>query len=43
MTGSGWETCDAADPDASEDLNELARRAQWDRKLKKYVIAPIGV
>lgn len=38
MTEQGWQKCDADDPDASEDLNELAIRSHWDRKRKRYVI-----
>jgi hypothetical protein len=34
----GWQTCSADDPDASEDLNELAMRSHWDREKKRYVI-----
>ena len=37
-TDDGWQKCDADDPDASEDLNELARRSIWDKDNKRYVI-----
>jgi hypothetical protein len=38
MTANGWQTCDANDPEASEDLNELAMRSHWDRKRNRYII-----
>lgn len=37
-TDSGWQKCSAEDPDASEDLNELAMCARWDKDKKRYVI-----
>lgn len=41
-TDHGWETCDADDPDAREDLNELARRSTWDTEAKRYMIIRKG-
>jgi hypothetical protein len=37
-TDHGWQKCSADDPDAGEDLNELARRSVWDKDKKRYVI-----
>ena len=37
-THKGWQKCDADDPDASEDLNELAIHSIWDKDKKRYVI-----
>jgi hypothetical protein len=42
MTDHGWQLCSADDPDASEDLNELARRAVWDKDSKRYVIPELA-
>jgi hypothetical protein len=38
-TDRGWQKCSVDDPDASEDLNELAIRSTWDREQKRYVVA----
>jgi len=38
MTDDGWEPCSEDDPDATEDLNELALRSSWDNESKQYVI-----
>jgi hypothetical protein len=35
---SGWQHCHADDPDATEDLNELLRRAQWNPHKKCWRI-----
>lgn len=35
-TSSGWQKCSADDPEAGEDLNELARLAVWDKVRKRY-------
>jgi len=40
-TNHGWQKCDANDPEASEDLNELAMRSHWDKDAKRYVIGPV--
>lgn len=37
-TDDGWQKCSANDPDAGEDLNELAIRSVWDRRQKRYVL-----
>lgn len=37
-TANGWETCSADDPEATEDLNALARYSTWDKEHKRYVI-----
>lgn len=37
-TAGGWRKCDPGDPDATEDLNELKRRASWDKKHKRFVL-----
>ncbi|SRR5260221_7485438 len=39
-TQDGWQKCGPDDPDASEDLNELATRCTWDKEQKRYVLSP---
>jgi hypothetical protein len=38
VPGSGWVSCDAAEPGATEDLNRLHVEATWDRWQKRFVI-----
>jgi hypothetical protein len=35
--GKGWRPCSADDPEASEDLNRLAKEYRWDRGAKRWV------
>ena len=35
----GWQKCSPDDPEATEDLNELMRRARWDQEQKRFIIA----
>lgn len=34
----GWVPCDADDPDASEDLNQLIMTCTWDQSQRRYVL-----
>lgn len=36
-TSTGWQTCTGDDPDAKEDLNELATHATWNREKKRFI------
>lgn len=38
VEGKGWQKCSEDDPDASEDLNELAARSHWDKEKKRYML-----
>jgi hypothetical protein len=39
VTGvTGWVSCGADEPGASEDLNRLSRDAVWDRYEKRFVL-----
>lgn len=38
----GWVTCEATDPDATENLNRLARKGRWDAELGRFVLRDSG-
>jgi hypothetical protein len=37
-TDDGWLKCNADDPEATEDLNELVLRTYWDKEKKRLVL-----
>jgi len=38
IPGSGWVSCEADDPRASEDLNRLAIDAVWNREAGRFMM-----
>src|SRR5262245_47324550 len=42
VPGKGWVPCDPEEPGATEDLNRLYVEAQWEPKLKRFVLPSEG-
>ena len=36
--GSGWESCEANDPDGGPDLNTLISKGTWSKQKQKFIM-----